>query len=156
MLAGIWRLDMGSKIAACAFANGILIAVSVFAQNPDTKPDKTSQTTPLAQSQPHRIRVNKDVQKAKLVHTVSPVYPPASNKRMDGTVVLHVVIGKNGAVKGAKYVSGPDNLMNSAVNAVLQWRYEPTLMNGVPVEVDTTVSVVFPPLAKEKPPLANK
>jgi TonB family protein len=75
---------------------------------------------------------------------------------MDGTVVLHVVIGKNGAVKGAKYVSGPDNLMNSAVNAVLQWRYEPTLMNGVPVEVDTTVSVVFPPLATEKPPVASK
>jgi exopolysaccharide biosynthesis protein len=41
-----------------------------------------------------------------------------NGKRMDGTVVLHVVIG-NGAVKSAKYVSGPANLMNSAVNAVL-------------------------------------
>jgi hypothetical protein len=46
--------------------------------------------------------------------------------------------------------------MTSPVNAVLQWRYKPTLMNGLPVEVDTTVSVVFPPLAKEGPPSANK
>jgi protein TonB len=146
---------MRSKIAACAVANGILIAVSVFAQNPDTKPDKTSQTAPVARAQPYRIRVNEDVQKAKLVHTVFPMYPPVSYKRMDGTVVLHIVIGKSGAVKSAKYVSGPANLMNSAVNAVLQWRYEPTLMKGVPVEVDTTVSVLFSPLTKE-PPVASK
>jgi TonB family protein len=98
--------------------------------------------------QPRRIRVNEDVQKAKLVHMVFPVYPPVTRGRLDGTVVLHVVVGKDGAVKSARYVSGPTRLANSAVNAVLQWRYKPTLMNGVPAEVDTTVSVVFPPLSK--------
>jgi TonB family protein len=104
---------------------------------------------PVAQAQkPHRVRVEEDVQGAKLVHMVYAVYPPASNKRLDGTVVLHVVVGKSGDVKNARYVSGPTRLGNSAVNAVLQWRYEPTLMNGVPVEVDTTVSVVFPPPRK--------
>jgi TonB family protein len=86
------------------------------------------------------------VQKHWLVHTVYPVYPQITDKRVDGTVVLHVVIGENGAVKGARYVSGPANLLNSAVKAVLQWRYEPTLVNGAAVEEDTTVSVVFPTL----------
>jgi len=46
--------------------------------------------------------------------------------------------------------------MKSAIDAVLQWRFKPRLINGVSVEVDTTVSVVFPPLAKTGPPVANK
>jgi hypothetical protein len=59
---------------------------------------KTSQTAPAAQArQPHRIRVNEDVQKAKLVHLVSPLYPPFTGKRLDGAVVLHVIVGQNGA-----------------------------------------------------------
>jgi TonB family protein len=132
----------------------MLIVVSVFAQDPVTKPDKVSQPTPA--EQPYRVRVDEDVQKARLVHTVSPLYPPLTGKRMDGTVVLHVVIGKNGAVKSAKYVSGLPNLVNSAINAVLQWRYKPTFVNGVAVEVDSTVSVVFPPLGKQETPMENK
>jgi protein TonB len=111
--------------------------------------NKTSQKAPTAQAPPsHRIHVKEDVEKAKLIHTVSPMYPPLTDKRVDGTVVLHVLIGKDGAVKSTKYVSGPETCGWYAVKAVLQWRYEPTLMNGVPVEVDTTVSVVFPPPGK--------
>ncbi len=148
---------MRLKIAACALAMGMLTAVSVFAQDPSTKPDNASQTAPTAQAQqPHRIRVKEDVQKAKLVHTVAPLYPAISEKRIVGTVVLHVVVGKSGAVNSARYVSGPTNLMNSAVKAVLQWRYKPTLVNGVAVEVDTTVSVVFPPPSKQEPPATNR
>jgi hypothetical protein len=101
----------------------MLFAVSVLAQDPSTKPDNASQPAPTAQAQqPQRIRVKQGIQKAKLVHTVSPLYPPITDKRVDATVVLHVVIGKNGAVNSARYVSGPTNLMNSAVKAVLQWR----------------------------------
>jgi TonB family protein len=128
----------------------MLIVVSVFAPDPETKPDKASQPTPA--QQPHRIQVDEGVQKARLVRVVSPVYPPVLGKRMDGTVVLHVIVGKNGSVKSAQPVLGLPNLRDSAVNAVLQWQYEPTLVNGVAVEVDTTVSVVFPPLAKQESP----
>jgi protein TonB len=118
---------------------------------------KASQTAPAAQArQPQRIHVNEDVQKAKLVHLVSPLYPPLIGKRLDGTVVLHVIVGQNGAVNSARYVSGPTNLKDSAVKAVLQWRYKPTLVNGAPVEVDTTVSVVFPPPVKQRPEASNK
>jgi outer membrane biosynthesis protein TonB len=111
---------------------------------------KTSQTAPTAPTAqalpPHRIHVKEAVERAKLIHTVSPMYPPLTDKRVNGTVVLHVLIGKNGAVKSAKYVSGPETCGWYAVKAVLQWRYEPTLMNSVPVEVNITVSVVFPHL----------
>jgi|GEM_PF-5528642 outer membrane biosynthesis protein TonB len=94
---------MRLKIAACAFAMGMLMVVSVFAQDPSTKPDNASQTAPTAQAQrPHRIRVKENVQKAALVHTVSPLYPLVSEKRVDGTVVLRVVIGKSGAVISAR------------------------------------------------------
>jgi hypothetical protein len=115
--------------------------------------NKTSQTAPAAQvPPPRRIQVKEDVEKAKLIHTVSPMYPPFTGKRADGTVVLHVLIGKDGAVKSAKYVSGPEACGWYAVKAVLQWRYEPTLMNGAPVGVDTTVSVVFPHLRSSATP----
>jgi len=118
---------------------------------------KTSQTAPTAQAPPpQRIHVKEDVEKAKLIHTASPMYPPLIEMRGVGTVVLHVVVGKNGAVNSARYVSGPTNLVNPAAKAVLQWRYKPTLVNGVAVEVDTTVSVVFPALVKQEPPTANK
>jgi bla regulator protein blaR1 len=133
---------------------GTLIPVSVFAQDQGTKPDKVPQATPAQQAS--RILVDEDVQKGKLVRVVSPVYPPVLGKRMDGTVVLRVIIGKNGSVKSARLVSGLPNLRDSAVNAVLQWQYRPTFVNGVAVEVDTTVSVVFPPPAKQGPPTEHK
>jgi TonB family protein len=145
---------MRFEIAACAFAMGTLIAVNVSAQDPGTKPDKESRAT--AAQQPHRIRVDEDVQKGKLVRVVAPLYPPFLGKRMDGTVVLHVIIGKNGSVKSARAVSGLANLRDSAVKAVLQWQHKPTSVDGVAVEVDSTVSVVFPPLAKQELPIEHK
>ena len=130
-----------------------------MAKQDASKPEagKMSQTAPVVQErQTRRIRVNEDVQKAKLVHQVSPLYPPLLGKRMDGTVVLRVIVGRNGAVNSVRYVSGLANLKDSAIKAVLQWQYRPTLVNGAPVEVDATVSVVFPPLAKQGPRASNE
>ncbi len=142
------------KLKSVTFCLSVLCTPGLMAKQEPSKLEagKTSQTTPVAQSrQSNRIRVNEDVQKAKLVHRVSPLYPPLTGRRLDGTVVLHVIVGQNGAVNSARYVSGPINLRDSAAKAVLQWRYEPTLVNGAPVEVDTTVSVVFPPPVKQGP-----
>ena len=58
-------------------------------------------------------------------------------------MILHAIIAKDGSVQELTYVSGPALLMRSAMDAVRQWRYQPTLLNGEPVEVDTTISVVF-------------
>jgi outer membrane biosynthesis protein TonB len=115
------------------------------------------ESAPLAQApQLHRIRVDESVQKAKLVHAISPLYPPLIGKCIDGTVVLHVIISINGTVSDARYVSGPLNLGDPAIKAVLQWQYAPTLVDGVAAEVDTTVSVVFPPPVKAEPTASNK
>lgn len=94
-------------------------------------------------SRPARIRVASDVQRQNLIHEVYPIYPEIGNRPMSGTVLLHAIIATDGAVKELQYVSGPEYLARSAIDAVRQWRYRPTLLNGKPVEVDTTISVVY-------------
>ena len=93
---------------------------------------------------PSRIRVGGNVQAASLIHQVMPQYPQiAKTAHIQGTVILHAIISKEGTVQELQYISGPPLLMRSAMDAVREWRYKPTLLNGEPVEVDTTISVVF-------------
>ena len=93
---------------------------------------------------PKRITVGGNVQAAHLVNRVQPVYPPlARQTRISGTVKLHAIIGKNGAVEQLQVVSGHPLLVQAALDAVRQWRYQPTLLNGEPVEVDTEIDVIF-------------
>jgi TonB family protein len=93
---------------------------------------------------PSRIRVAGNVQAARMIRQVMPAYPSeAKSKHIQGTVVLHVVIGKDGSIGILNVVNGPAELTKSAMDAVKQWRYSPTLLNGSPVEVDTTISVIF-------------
>src|ERR1700733_2892736 len=91
-----------------------------------------------------RIRVGGNVQSAKMIRQVQPVYPQiAKTAHVQGTVQLHAIISKDGSVQELQYVSGPPLLMKAAMDAVREWRYQPTLLNGEPVEVETTVSVIF-------------
>jgi periplasmic protein TonB len=91
-----------------------------------------------------RIRVGGNVQGAKLIHQVQPIYPQiAKTAHVSGTVLLHAIIAKDGSIQELQYVSGPPLLMRAAMDAVHEWRYQPTLLNGEPVEVDTTIQVVF-------------
>jgi TonB family protein len=90
------------------------------------------------------IRNNGSVQVARMIRQVMPAYPAeAKSKHIQGTVVLHAVIGKDGTVDILDVVSGPTELRKAATDAVKQWRYTPTLLNGEPVSVNTTLSVVF-------------
>jgi protein TonB len=90
------------------------------------------------------LRVGGNVIAANLLRQVQPVYPPiAKTAHISGTVVLHAIISKDGTIEQLEYISGPPLLMKNAMDAVRQWRYRPTMLNGEPVEVDTTVSVVF-------------
>lgn len=93
---------------------------------------------------PQRIHVGGNVQSAKLLRQIIPTYPPiAKTAHISGTVILHAIIAKDGSIQALAYVSGPPLLMRNAMEAVRQWRYQPTELNGEPVEVDTTISVVF-------------
>ena len=91
-----------------------------------------------------RIKQGGNVQAAKLINRVTPNYPPlARQTRISGTVRLHAIIGKDGSVQSLTLESGHPLLVQAALDAVKQWRYQPTLLNGVPVEVDTTIDVIF-------------
>ena len=79
-----------------------------------------------------------------LIHKVNPVYPRDAS-RVDARVVLHVIIAKSGTLKTVEAVQGPEELRNAAINAVKQWRYQSYLLNGEPIEVDTTVVIEFHP-----------
>ncbi|MGA2572011.1 MAG: energy transducer TonB [Terracidiphilus sp.] len=79
-----------------------------------------------------------------LLQRIDPVYPPiARAARISGTVVLDAVISKTGSVESLHVVSGHPMLVQAALDAVRQWRYRPFLLNGMPVEVQTTVTVTF-------------
>jgi protein TonB len=90
------------------------------------------------------VKLGGDVEAAKLLHMVRPIYPPfARQARIQGTVVLSAIIGEDGRVEMLRYVSGPALLVQAALDAVRLWRYAPTLLNGRPVAVETTITVVF-------------
>ena len=73
-----------------------------------------------------------------------PKYPPDAKKaKIQGKVVLSAVIGKDGNVENLRVISGPKELQQSSLDAVRQWTYKPYLLNGDPVEVKTTVNVVY-------------
>jgi periplasmic protein TonB len=99
---------------------------------------------PPPPKQQSRIRVGGNVTAAKVLNRVNPVYPPlARQTRISGTVRLHAIIAKDGTVQQLEVMSGHPLLVQAALDAVRQWRYQPTLLNGEPVEVDTTVDVIF-------------
>lgn len=91
-----------------------------------------------------RVRVGGNVQAARIVNKVQPVYPAAARQgRIEGVVRLHVIIAKDGTITQMEVVSGHPLLQQAALDAVRQWVYQPTLVNGKPVEVDTTIDVIF-------------
>ena len=91
------------------------------------------------------IRVGGDVAQSKIVYKVNPQYPPeARQARIEGVVILSVQIAKDGTVSDVKIISASDPLLlPGVVDAVRQWVYSPTLLNGEPVEILTTVTVNF-------------
>jgi len=92
-----------------------------------------------------RVRVSAGVTQGMKVHDVQPQYPQmAKIARVQGPVVLAAVIGKDGTIQNLRVVSTASPLLNqAAVEAVKQWRYRPYILNGEPVDVDTTITVNF-------------
>ena len=93
---------------------------------------------------PSRIKVGGQVAAAKLVRQPKPVYPQlAKQARIQGVVKLHALISKDGTIEDLKAISGHPLLIPAALEAVRQWVYSPTLLNGEPVGVDTEIDVNF-------------
>ena len=94
--------------------------------------------------QEKRVRVGGAIKEPKKIKDVKPVYPEdAKNAGIQGIVILETVIGTDGSVQEAKILRGVAQLDKAALDAVIQWRYTPTLLNGEPIEVLMTVTVTF-------------
>jgi protein TonB len=99
---------------------------------------------PPVSTQPKRIRISQGVTQGSLIHKIEPGYPTlAMRARISGLVVLHAIISKEGEIKELSLVSGHPLLAPAAIEAVRQWRYRPFLLNGEPIEVETTITVTF-------------
>jgi periplasmic protein TonB len=93
---------------------------------------------------PARVHVAARVVEANLIHDVPPTYPAeAGRSRIEGTVVLRAVIGKDGTVQDVRVESGLPILAQAAIEAVKQWRYKPYLLNGEAVEVESRITINF-------------
>ncbi|MEP6644486.1 MAG: energy transducer TonB, partial [Acidobacteriaceae bacterium] len=104
-------------------------------------------STPVAVpkvSTPQRVRVSQGVTQGLVLHKVQPPYPPlARQARIQGSVTLQAEISKDGSIQNLRLISGHPMLAPSAIEAVKQWKYKPYILNGEPVEVETTITVNF-------------
>jgi protein TonB len=88
--------------------------------------------------------ISSGVAEGMLLRKIEPIYPKfAKDSRITGTVVLKATITKSGGIEGLQVLSGPKILAEAALNAVKFWRYRPYMLNNEPVEVQTTINVVF-------------
>ena len=117
---------------------GIIGSVPTAAPPPPPPPAAPKPVTPS------RIRVGGNVQQAKLIRQPKPIYPPlAKQARISGVVRLNAIIGKDGTIQNLTVASGHPLLVPAAMEAVKQWVYQPTLLNGEAVEVVTQIDVNF-------------
>jgi protein TonB len=108
---------------------------SVFGQGTGPKVEKAA---------PKKVNISGGVAQGMLLNKTTPIYPPiAKAARVSGTVVLQATISKTGTIENLRVVSGPAMLQQAALDAVRSWRYKPYMLNSEPVEVETSVNVVF-------------
>jgi len=133
-------LEVGSgrriAIAAGCLVAALATCASALALRMDVNQPSTQNTKTL--------KIDAKAAAANVLSKVTPVYPEDAKKAgVQGSVVLAARIGKDGAMEALRVVSGPAPLQQSAMDAVKQWKYKPFLLNGDPVEVDTTIKVIY-------------
>ncbi len=128
----------------------IRLDIEAITQVVDVPAEGAAQAPASAKSaekpKPTRLRIGGNVQAARILKKVQPVYPDAAKtSSVEGTVVLHAVIGMDGKPLSLQVMNSQvdPQLARAAIEAVSQWRYASTLLNGEPIEIDTTISVNF-------------
>jgi protein TonB len=129
-------------------SQNIMLEVAAVMEEVDVVPEETAKALPGLETggKPSRLRLGGEVQATKLLNKVMPVYPAVAKAAgIDGTVILHAVIGMDGKPLSLRVMNSQDDpeLARAAIESVSQWRYRPTLLNGEPIEVDTTIMVNF-------------
>jgi protein TonB len=134
---------LSSESPAIAITSGPLGTGDLFHDLGGPSSPATPPPPPSNKVRP-RIQLGGQIQAAKIISQPSPIYPPlARQARIQGSVLLHAVLDKDGRVSELQVISGHPLLVQAALDAVKQWRYQPTLLNNEPVEVDTTITVTF-------------
>lgn len=111
--------------------------------------ERVAESQPLPIVQPvqpekHPLKISQGVLEAQLISRVEPPYPSlAIQTRTEGAVQLHAIISRDGHITSLEVISGHPFLVKAALDAVRQWRYRPTMLNGEAVEVETTITVIF-------------
>jgi TonB family protein len=122
----------------------IALATLFLASVPLVRAQQAQRLPPEVPDKHAKLRVSQGVMEKNLVSKVTPDYPQeAKDARIQGDVILRVTIDPKGNVSQVKPISGHPLLMQSAMDAVKQWKYKPLKLNDEPVEVETTVWVQF-------------
>jgi periplasmic protein TonB len=104
----------------------------------------SSSSVPQPLAPPAPIRMGGQVKPPRLIYSILPVYPAvARNAAIEGDVVVDTSLDKTGRVAAMKVISGPAMLRQAALDALRQWKYEPSLLNGDPIAVQTVVTIRF-------------
>lgn len=118
--------------------------VNSIVSNPTVTPPATLAPEPEPTPEAVAIRVSSQIQAAKILRRIQPVYPQlALTARISGIVRLQAVIAVDGTIAELNVIEGHPLLVRAAIAAVSQWRYRPTVLNGIPVPVDTRIEVNF-------------
>ncbi len=126
------------------FASNVADGLGGPSANDGVLSGRTQPSVKVVSSRPFAI--SSGVATGMLIRQTPPVYPAiAKAAGVSGTVVVHATISKNGTIKDAQVVSGSPMLQQAALDAVRNWRYKPYKLSNEPVEVDTTISIVFSP-----------
>jgi periplasmic protein TonB len=130
--------DGGIDLGPGATGHGRLDGLNIF--------DSRRQPPPPVEPQGarnRRVRIG-TLQPAMLLHRVEPAYPPLMRQiRKSGRVELRAIISTDGTIESLQVLSGDPGFFLSALDAVRQWRYKPTILNGQAVEVETNISVIY-------------
>ena len=121
----------------------IVILLTMAAESQETSRPNAGSAEPCTQN-PSRVRVSRPVAEKLLVRKVAPEYPSeALKQRIEGDVVLRVVIDKLGIVREATYVAGNSLLKEAAIEAMKKYRFQAYMLNGEPVEMETQLNIPF-------------
>jgi len=128
----------GDPIPGLPSSPGVPGGYNPSAQRPVAPP---SETTP---AKTERRSISEPVQIAQLIHRVEPIYPALPKQiHREGRVELHALISTRGTIESLEVVTGDPLFIQSALSAVREWRYRPTILDGHPIEVDTYITVFY-------------
>jgi TonB family protein len=141
-----YRMPQIMLQAGRELSQSVTLGVAGDTEDVDVVAERTGNATSRTGSKVPRVSLGGEVQAAKVLNKVTPAYPSAAKAAgIQGTVILHAVIGMDGKPLslGISNAEIDPELARAALEAVSQWRYQPTLLNGKPIEVDTTIMVNF-------------